>query len=264
MGILSSEEEIAELDIGELQSLKAEFWKVNEGPSGLIRFRCPECLSNETDVLHCLFVRVANALGSPLHVIERWPLVHNVSVQLNARRRRFGSVGEIGLHVDIVNSQAPPDAVAFFCIRPDPGGGGTIRVANMQATYATLGDSDRAALDQAEGEEEAFYGFCNVGHRLDPYPIVEQTSFGPRIRVTGKTSDGDPGQGGNESLERFLRQLRKNAFGVKLQRGDALIINQRKYAHGRDPLGPDQPSIPEDCRRLLRRGFIRAPNKLDL
>ncbi|GHC88306.1 hypothetical protein [Streptomyces flavofungini] len=43
-----------------------------------------------------------------------------------------------------------------------------------------------------------------------------------------------------------------------LARGDLIVINQRMCAHGRERLGPDQATIREDERRMLRQMFLRA------
>jgi hypothetical protein len=169
----------------------------------------------------------------------------------------FGGFAAQALHIDAPNVTAPPDYTSLLMLRPDPAGGGQSILADLHAAAALLPDDDRDVLRRPlffEGRAERLHG---VGEPLLPFPVLED---GPPartwIRWAGKLLTDPRNIAHLPVLERFAALLQGTERQVLLRRGDLLIAEQRRVAHGRTALGP-QDGVAPSTRRLLCQAKAR-------
>jgi hypothetical protein len=201
---------------------------------------------------------MASLLGSPFHMSRKQALWEIIGVDFSKQSYRFGGVGHNPLHIDGVNTTHPPDYLILLCRREDPAGGGASLVSHLQQAVNELNEDDRVFLQQPIFEEGEFYELEGVGQEYRPFPLLSRLPDGIwRVRVTGKMLPSMPPGPVKAVLERLQGILEKNQVTLRLQPGQALIINQLLNAHGRLPLGEGQERIPSSERRDFRQGFVR-------
>ncbi|MEU0036118.1 hypothetical protein [Streptomyces sp. NPDC006333] len=61
-----------------------------------------------------------------------------------------------------------------------------------------------------------------------------------------------------EAARGLAEELVRGQVSFMLQPGDYLVVNQRRFLHGRESLHSGQESIPDADRRLLLQLFLRA------
>lgn len=163
----------------------------------------------------------------------------------------FGGFAAQALHIDAPNVTAPPDYTSLLMLRPDPAGGGHSVIADLRAAAVLLGDDDRDVLRRPvffEGRAEQLSG---VGEPMLPFPVLEDgPPGGTWIRWAGKLLTDERNIGYRPALERFASLLEVIARWVRLRRGELLIADQRRVAHGRTALGR-QDNVAPSTRRLL-------------
>ncbi|MGH3624954.1 MAG: TauD/TfdA family dioxygenase, partial [Sciscionella sp.] len=168
----------------------------------------------------------------------------------------FGGYGRNDLHIDAPNVTCPPDYTSLLILRPDLAGGGASVIGDLRAAMAALPEQDQDVLRQPvffEGRADRLHG---VGESYLPFPILDD---GPRygwVRWAGKLLSDDRNRGHLPVLERFAQHLDQHVHQMMLGRGDLLIADQRRVAHGREPLGA-QDGIPDARRRLLCQAKVR-------
>jgi hypothetical protein len=169
----------------------------------------------------------------------------------------FGGFAAQALHIDAPNVTAPPDYTSLLMLRPDPAGGGHSVLADLRAAAVLLADDDRDVLHRPlffEGRAEQLHG---VGEPLLPFPVLEDGPPGRTwIRWAGKLLTDPRNTAYFPVLERFAAQLHVTAQRVTLRRGELLIADQRRVAHGRTALG-HQDGIAPSARRLLCQAKAR-------
>ena len=196
-------------------------------------------------------------VGHPFRVIDRQGLWLDVGVDPGKEQNRFGGTGHNPFHIDVVNSTNPPDLVVLLCERKDPLGGGASLVSNMQNVVRNLSEEEVAYLERAIFRDGLFYGMSGVGEELSPFPVLEPTAAGWKIRFTAKML-GEMTDGPNKAIiEKFQQLLTDEQEMFTLERGQMVILNQNIVAHGRERLGDDQDSLPVGERRFLRQMFMR-------
>jgi TfdA family taurine catabolism dioxygenase TauD len=169
----------------------------------------------------------------------------------------FGGFAAQALHIDAPNVTAPPDYTSLLMLRPDPAGGGHSVIADLRAAAVLLADDDRDVLRQPvfhEGRAEQLHG---VGDPLLPFPVLEGGERGYTwIRWAGKLLTDERNTAYRPVLERFASLLEVTAQRVLLRRGELLIADQRRVAHGRTALGR-QDGVAPAARRLLCQAKAR-------
>ncbi|SEP46543.1 TauD/TfdA family dioxygenase [Amycolatopsis saalfeldensis] len=169
----------------------------------------------------------------------------------------FGGVAAQALHIDAPNVTAPPDYTSLLMLRPDPAGGGHSILADLRAAAVLLADDNRDVLRRPvffEGRAEQLHG---VGEPLLPFPILEDGRPGDTwIRWAGKLLTDQRNTGHRPVLERFASLLHLTTQRVLLRRGELLIADQRRVAHGRTALGR-QDNLAPSARRLLCQAKAR-------
>lgn len=197
------------------------------------------------------------SLGRPIRVFKRWDLWRPLGVSLEAPPFRATGTGYIPFHIDIVNSEYPPDYVAFLCERADPLGGGETIVSNLLDAHEKLSRDDRAILADAKFREGEFYDLAGVGSELNPFPVFAREGRRLRVRFTAKMLPDIPDGPAKRALSRYNELLEHAQRVVNLTPGDLLVINQWVAAHGRLPLGLGQFDLTASERRLVFQSFIR-------
>ena len=226
---------------------------------GAMVIRCgPAVFNVHPHVRVALCTALCTLVGHPFRVFDRWELWRPLGVDLGVSPSRATGVGYIPFHIDIVNSERPPDYVAFFCERADPLGGGQTIVSNLLAAYARLSPEDRRVMSEAVFREGRFHDLSSVGRELNPFPVFAQEHGSTRVRFTAKMLPAMPAGAQKTALSRYLQLLEDARTMVPLIEGDLLIINQWVAAHGRLPLGDAQGGILEAERRLILQAFVAA------
>lgn len=169
----------------------------------------------------------------------------------------FGGFAAQALHIDAPNVTAPPDYTSLLMLHPDPAGGGHSVIADLRAAAVLLADDDGDVLRRPvffEGRAEQLHG---VGEPLLPFPVLEDGPPGDTwIRWAGKLLTDERNNMYRPVLERFAALLEATAQRVRLRRGDLLIADQRRVAHGRTALGR-QDHVAPSARRLLCQAKAR-------
>lgn len=172
----------------------------------------------------------------------------------------FGGFGGQALHIDAPNTQRPPDYTALLMLRSDPAGGGASRIGDLRTAAARLTAPDRAVLARREFWEGRADGLRGVGRALLPFPVLEDAPGSADglgwIRWAGNLLDDPRNQRRRPALLRFAELLAPLTRQVWLDRGDLLVLDQRRVAHGRTPLG-DQTAVTGPAR-LLCQAKVRA------
>ncbi|WP_029723775.1 TauD/TfdA family dioxygenase [Salinispora cortesiana] len=170
-------------------------------------------------------------------------------------RASFGGFGAQALHIDAPNVRQVPDYTSLLVLRPDPAGGGVSLIGDLQEALAHLTDAEQAMLRRAEVFEGRADGLLGVGAPLLPFPMVTAATDGgwPWIRWAGKLLDDPRNQRYLPILERFAQALSGETRAIMLGRGQLLIADQRRVAHGRTALGD-----PRSAATGLRRCILQA------
>lgn len=169
----------------------------------------------------------------------------------------FGGFGAQTLHIDAPNVERVPDYTSLLVLRPDPAGGGVSLIGDLQAALARLTEAEQALLHRTEVFEGRADGLLGVGAPLLPFPVVAAAADGgwPWIRWAGKLLDDPRNRGHLPVLRRFARALDAETRAVALGRGQLLIVDQRRIAHGRTALG-DTRSAATSVRRCLLQAKV--------
>jgi TfdA family taurine catabolism dioxygenase TauD len=164
----------------------------------------------------------------------------------------FGGFGHNGLHVDAPNVERVPDYTSLLVLRADPAGGGASLLAQLHPALAMLDERDHAALREPvffEGRADRLRG---VGAPRLPFPVVQDVPTGgrPWIRWAAKMLTDGRNTRHVAVLERFAEALATTTTAVALARGQLLVVDQQRAAHGRTALG-DQHGLVDGTRRWL-------------
>lgn len=200
---------------------------------------------------------LSRCLGYPLKAVDALPLWQPVAVNLETEPFRAGGIGYNPFHIDLVNTEFPPDLTALFCVRDDPHEGGVNFVSNLQTAVSQLSEADRKILRQPIFREGQFYGLSHVGGELNPFSVLNPQQHHWQVRFSGKMIPSMPDGAEQQALQRLESRLIQNQEAVSLQPGQLLVMNQRLIAHAREPLGANQAQLSEDHRRLILQLFLR-------
>lgn len=184
----------------------------------------------------------------PLKVFRRHPFWKPITVDLARGPRVSGGSGLNSLHIDFINAEFPPDFVVFYCVRPDPHGGGASLTAEISGIE--ISGTARESLRQPVFSHGRVWELDHVGKDVNPFPVVgERWRYGDRLIRTHPAY----GTALNEVHDAVWDRVKVHP----LQAGDALIVDQRTTLHGRLPMH-DQHLVPEGDRRLILSSYWRA------
>ncbi|HKS29633.1 MAG TPA: TauD/TfdA family dioxygenase [Pyrinomonadaceae bacterium] len=197
-------------------------------------------------------------IGEPILVYKQQALWKHIGVSLEVAPDRVGGIGDIPLHVDLVNASHPPDFVVFLSEAEDLAGGGKSVVCPFRPALEALDDHSLRELSSVLLKGGRFYDLENVGVEINPFPVLEiREGCVEWVRFSAK-SNKEIFSGSRAALEKFQKLMTAHEIEFELNHGEAMIINQRLAAHGRRRLGPEQGHIPAKERRSIYQLFVRA------
>ncbi|MFG3199832.1 TauD/TfdA family dioxygenase [Streptomyces sp. NPDC048208] len=210
------------------------------------------------------FRRLATAFASemavPFSPFPRWPLWKDIGVKVDKDPGKSSGIGYNAFHMDLVNATRPPEYTTLLCVRPDPAGGGPSILSNAHAAVARLSENSRALLAETAYHYGTFFDLHGVGEEYKPFPILDGSGPGEGfVRFTAKMLERSQlGQAHAEAARELAEELVRGQVSFMLQPGDYLIVNQRRFLHGREALHSGQETVPVADRRLLLQLFLRA------
>ncbi|MET8506875.1 TauD/TfdA family dioxygenase [Streptomyces sp. NPDC004787] len=213
------------------------------------------------------FLRLATAFAAavavPFSPFPRWPLWKDIGVKVDKDPGKSSGIGYNAFHMDLVNATRPPDYTTLLCVRPDPLGGGPSILSDAHAAVARLSDNTRALLAETAYHYGAFFDLYGVGDEYKPFPILGGALGEGFVRFTAKMLErSELGQAHAEAARELAEELVRGQVSFLLQAGDYLIVNQRRFLHGREALQSGQEKVPVADRRLLLQLFLRTPGDM--
>ncbi|MGA5817827.1 TauD/TfdA family dioxygenase [Kitasatospora sp. NPDC094028] len=211
------------------------------------------------------FLRLATAFAAevalPFSPFPRWPLWKDIGVKIDKDPGKSSGIGYNAFHMDLVNGTLPPDYTTLLCVRPDPLGGGPSILSDAHAAVARLPKDIRALLTERAYHYGTFFDLHGVGEECKPFPVLDGSDPGAGfVRFTAKMLERSRlGRAYADAARELAEELVRGQVSFTLQAGDYLIVNQRRFLHGREALHSGQESIPTADRRLLLQLFLRAP-----
>ncbi|MEU9181834.1 TauD/TfdA family dioxygenase [Streptomyces sp. NPDC048550] len=211
------------------------------------------------------FLRLATAFAAevalPFSPFPRWPLWKDIGVKVDKDPGKSSGIGYNAFHMDLVNGTLPPDYTTLLCVRPDPLGGGPSILSDAHAAVARLSEDSRALLAESAYNYGTFFDLHGVGEEYKPFPILDGSDPGEGfVRFTAKMLERSQlGQVHADAARELAEELVRGQVRFMLQPGDYLIVNQRRFLHGREALHSGQETVPAADRRLLLQLFLRAP-----
>ncbi|MEU7093057.1 TauD/TfdA family dioxygenase [Kitasatospora aureofaciens] len=202
----------------------------------------------------------AAEVAVPFSPFPRWPLWKDIGVKVDKDPGKSSGIGYNAFHMDLVNGTLPPDYTTLLCIRPDPLGGGPSILSDGHAAVARLSEDSRALLAESAYHYGTFFDLFGVGEEYKPFPILDGSDPEGFVRFTAKMLErSELGQAHADAARELAEELVRGQVSFMLQPGDYLIVNQRRFLHGREALHNGQETVPVADRRLLLQLFLRAP-----
>ena len=146
------------------------------------------------------------------------------------------------LHTDVSYVPMPPKFMLLHCSYPDPGGGGVSLMADCDAAAERISETDREALSRP-----VFHFLyppnCPAGesaaHAIHEPRLWRFKHAAMRIPATHETV-----------VDRFHQALTQVTTALFLERGDLLIADNHRIAHGRTAFNPS--SVAGPARHIFR------------
>ncbi|MEU8975917.1 TauD/TfdA family dioxygenase [Streptomyces monashensis] len=210
------------------------------------------------------FLRLATAFAAevavPFSPFPRWPLWKDIGVKVEKDPYKSSGIGYNAFHMDLVNATLPPDYTTLLCVRPDPLGGGLSILSDAHAAVARLSEVSRALLAEPAYHYGTFFDLFSVGEEYKPFPVLDGSDPGEGfVRFTAKMLErSELGQAHADAARELAEELVRGQVSFMLQPGDYLIVNQRRFLHGREALHSGQETVPVSERRLLLQLFLRV------
>jgi alpha-ketoglutarate-dependent taurine dioxygenase len=235
-----------------LEALAGRLDRARPSSPGWAVLALPARLADEE--LQVAAAGVLAALGTPFFSIQQaggwlWIGQETSSAKDGAS---FGGTGAQALHIDAPNVAAIPEYTSLLVLRGDPGGGGTSLLGDLRAAVTQLAAADREALREPVFFEGRADGLRGVGAPRMPFPVLETDAHGELawVRWAAKMLQEPRNTARAAVLERFAAALAQTTVAVTLGRGQLLIADQRRIAHGRTALGPQQ-GLADGTRRWI-------------
>ncbi|MEV0254763.1 TauD/TfdA family dioxygenase [Streptomyces sp. NPDC050732] len=210
------------------------------------------------------FLRLATGFAAqvavPFSPFPRWILWKDIGVKVDKDPGKSSGIGYNAFHMDLVNATRPPDYTTLLCVRPDPLGGGRSILSDAHAAAARLPQECRALLAESAYHYGVFFDLFGVGEEYSPFPVLDGSDLEGFVRFTGKMLQRSQlGQAHADAASQLAEELVRGQVSFMLQPGDYLIVDQRRFLHGREALHSGQETVPVADRRLLLQLFLRAP-----
>jgi len=222
--------------------------------NGIIVLSCPGI---EIDEWTSAIASVLEPVATQIKIFTRQSLWRTIGVNLEKEVDRSEGTGESPLHMDFVNAEKPPDYVVLLCLRDDPLGGGASTLSSVAEAASDLSIAERRILEQSIFIDGKIIDLDNIGADINPFAVLSPDS--PyAYRYTSQLLKQQLPLDVNAALRRLQTELERRKLTFRLSPGQALIIDQHRYVHGKLPLGDRQLTIPPDSRRMLLHGFFRT------
>ncbi|MER6230987.1 TauD/TfdA family dioxygenase [Streptomyces sp. NPDC001616] len=214
------------------------------------------------------FLRLATGFAAevavPFSPFPRWPLWKDIGVKIDKDPGKSSGIGYNAFHMDLVNASLPPDYTTLLCVRRDPLGGGPSILSDAHAAVARLSQGCRTLLAELAYNYGTFFDLFGVGEEYKPFPILDGPDAGAGfVRFTAKMLErSELGQAHAQAARELAEELVRGQVSFMLQPGDYLIVNQRRFLHGREALNSGQETVPVADRRLLLQLFLRAGDRV--
>lgn len=220
-----------------------------------------KALGTDDDRFLRLVTGFAAEVAVPFSPFPRWPLWKDIGVKVDKDPGKSSGIGYNAFHMDLVNGTLPPDYTTLLCVCPDPLGGGPSILSDAHAAVARLSQDSRALLAESAYHYGTFFDLFGVGEEYKPFPILDGSDPGEGfVRFTAKMLErSELGQAHADAARELAEELVRGQVSFMLQPGDYLIVNQRRFLHGREALRSGQETVPVADRRLLLQLFLRAP-----
>ncbi|MGW1189239.1 TauD/TfdA family dioxygenase [Streptomyces sp. NPDC002559] len=223
-----------------LEALAGRLSRRDRDSAGWAVMALPATLGDEE--LQAAAAGVLAALGRPFFSIRQGSGRLWIGEETSAAKdaASFGGTGAQALHIDAPNVERVPDYTSLLVLRGDPAGGGASLLGDLRAAVARLDEADRAALREPVFFEGQAEGLRGVGAPRMPFPVLEDGADGQPawVRWAGKMLHDPRNAGRTAVLDRFAAALAETTVAVTLGRGQLLVVDQRRIAHGRTALGP--------------------------
>jgi alpha-ketoglutarate-dependent taurine dioxygenase len=138
------------------------------------------------------------------------------------------------LHTDVSYVPNPPRFMLLHCVNPDPQGDGIYLLADCYAAMASLNDFEQTII-QKRVFSYSYPPNCPEG-QIQNYAIFER-----RMWRYKHSSMCFPNQA-KSTLKRFNQALSDVSQQLLLERGDLLIVDNHRIAHGRTAFDPSATS----------------------
>ncbi|MCF3142178.1 TauD/TfdA family dioxygenase [Streptomyces platensis] len=219
-----------------------------------------KALGTDDDRFLQLVTGIAAEMAIPFSPFPRWPLWKDIGVKIDKDPGKSSGTGYNAFHMDMVNGTLPPDYTTLLCVRPDPLGGGTSILSDAHAAVARLSEDSRALLAESAYHYGTFFDLFGVGEEYKPFPILDGSDPGEGfVRFTAKMLEKSQlGPAYADAARELAEELVRGQVTLMLQPGDYLIVNQRRFLHGREALHSGQEAVPVSDRRLLLQLFLRT------
>ena len=204
-----------------------------------------------------LIETIIHSIGHPIIVFANSPKPwREIDVNTNRPKNSSRGIGRQPMHIDFVNASNPPDYTVLSCIRPDPLNGGRTLLANIEELLTELDQKTLSILSEKKFVDGKFIDLLNIGHDCNPFPIYNK---GPEsfFRYTEKILGNCQDVKLVPALMDLQAAVAKHTISVKLPRGASIILDQKKWLHGRTSLGEGQEQISTQVRRLLLQCLVR-------
>ncbi|WP_203755779.1 TauD/TfdA family dioxygenase [Actinoplanes cyaneus] len=234
-------------DLALVTGLRQQLARDLDGPGWALVTLPPEFADEDLQVVSAAVLAL---IGKPFYSIEQEGRLWIGGPSSPHRdAASFGGFGAQPVHVDAPNVEHVPDYTSLLVLRPDPGDGGQTLLADLQSTAAGMTEADRGVLRRREFFEGRADRLLGVGAPLLPFPILDEDPAGgrPWIRWAGKLLHDSRNQQHLPVLRRFAAAIDAHTHSVAVGRGQLLIADQQRIAHGRTSLGPPRSSGHPRC-----------------
>lgn len=189
-------------------------------------------LRKTTSISEEVLIAAAACVGTPFGyegqregavVQDLWPVREHTAMQIGT-----GSC-ELQWHIDDAHAPVPPDYVAILCLRGDPG---------AVTLVSRVDDSALAPEVRTRLSQPAFTIRADSSHPEDAgaaEDVAVLSEDGLRYDPLFTTCASDEHK---SALEQLGRQVNARAVGVVLDRGDLLLIDNRRAVHARTAFVP--------------------------
>ncbi|MFF7975780.1 TauD/TfdA family dioxygenase [Streptomyces sp. NPDC007905] len=219
-----------------------------------------KALGADDDRFLRLVTAFATEVAVPFSPFPRWSLWKDIGVKVDKDPGKSSGIGYNAFHMDLVNGTLPPDYTTLLCVRPDALGGGPSILSDAHAAAARLSEDSRALLAESAYHYGTFFDLFGVGGEYKPFPVLDGSTAGKGfVRFTAKMLErSELSRAHADAARELAAELIRGQVSFMLQPGDYLIVNQRRFLHGREALRGGQETLPVADRRLLLQLFLRA------